>query len=119
MKIGLLGFGTVGPGVYELAKSRNDMSVAKVLLRRELELADAVVTHDINDIVGDAYKGIILMEEFFKSLNMPTRLEELGISKDDIEQFTLALTKNKTVVIKDVVDINYDNGKEIFSLMFE
>ena len=72
-----------------------------------------------NDIVGDAYKGIILMEEFFKSLNMPTRLEELGISKDDIEQFTLALIKNKNVVIKDVVDIDYDNGKEIFSLMFE
>lgn len=70
------------------------------------------------DMVSDAYKGIILMEEYFKSLDMPTRLEDVGINVDDLEKFALALTKNKTTIINDVVDIDYDAAKTIFSLMF-
>ena len=53
MNIGLLGFGTVGKGVYELTRSREDLQVARVLCRRELELPDARVTHDFNDILND------------------------------------------------------------------
>ena len=53
MHIGLLGFGTVGKGVYELTAARKDMTVVKVLCRREITLDDAVVTHDFNDIVLD------------------------------------------------------------------
>ena len=53
MKIGLLGFGTVGKGVYELTGPRKDMEVARVLCRRELELPDAAVTHDFDDILRD------------------------------------------------------------------
>ncbi len=53
MRIGLLGFGTVGGGVYELARTRADMTVARVLCRRDLTLADAAVTHDYNDILQD------------------------------------------------------------------
>ena len=58
------------------------------------------------------------MEEFFKELDMPIRLEEVGINIEDLERFALALTKNKTVVIKDVVDIDYEVAKAVFSLMF-
>ena len=53
MRIGLLGFGTVGKGVYEIISSREDMTVAKVLCRRDLELSDAVVTHDFANILED------------------------------------------------------------------
>ena len=53
MRIGLLGFGTVGKGVYELTAPRKDMEVVKVLCRRELTLPDAEVTHDFNDILND------------------------------------------------------------------
>ena len=53
MRIGLLGFGTVGKGVYELTKDRADMSVVKVLCRRELALSDATVTHDFQSILSD------------------------------------------------------------------
>ncbi len=53
MRIGLLGFGTVGKGVYELTKARDDMEVVRVLCRRELTLPDAQVTHDFNDILTD------------------------------------------------------------------
>ena len=53
MRIGLLGFGTVGKGVYELVGHRDDMKVAAVLCRRELSLSDAKVTHDFKDILED------------------------------------------------------------------
>ena len=53
MRIGLLGFGTVGKGVYELVKDRQDMTVVKVLCRREMELPDAEVTHNFDDILKD------------------------------------------------------------------
>jgi homoserine dehydrogenase len=53
MRIGLLGFGTVGKGVYELTKARADMEVVRVLCRREITLPDAQVTHDFNDILND------------------------------------------------------------------
>ncbi len=53
MRIGLLGFGTVGQGVYELTGPRPDMQVAWVLCRRPLSLPDAKVTHDFNDILLD------------------------------------------------------------------
>ena len=53
MRIGLLGFGTVGKGVYELTSARPDMTVVKVLCRRELSLPDAEVTHNFLDILND------------------------------------------------------------------
>ena len=53
MKIGLLGFGVVGKGLYDLTQNREDMQVVKVLCRRELSLPDAQVTHDFNDILSD------------------------------------------------------------------
>ena len=52
MRIGLLGFGTVGRGVYELAARRKDMTVAKVLCRRELTIPE--VTHNFEDILADS-----------------------------------------------------------------
>ena len=53
MRIGLLGFGTVGKGVYEIVGAREDMEIVRVLCRRELTLPDVDVTHDFNDILND------------------------------------------------------------------
>lgn len=53
MRIGLLGFGTVGKGVYELTSSLNNIQVVTVLCRRDLTLSDANVTHDFADILND------------------------------------------------------------------
>ncbi len=53
MRIGLLGFGTVGAGVYALTAARADLQVARVLCRRALTLPDAQVTHDFSDILND------------------------------------------------------------------
>ena len=40
MKIGLLGFGVVGRGVYEITENRDDMQVVKVLCLEDIKLPD-------------------------------------------------------------------------------
>ena len=53
MKIGLLGFGVVGRGVYEITTSRDDMQVTKVLCLEDISLPDAQSVKDIALIVND------------------------------------------------------------------
>ena len=53
MNIGLLGFGVVGRGVYDITTGRDDMQVKKVVCLEDISLPDATVTRDINDILND------------------------------------------------------------------
>ena len=53
MKIGLLGFGVVGRGVYDITSKRSDMQVAKVICLEDITLPDAEVTRDYNSILND------------------------------------------------------------------
>ena len=53
MRIGLLGFGVVGRGVYELTAAREDMQVAKVVCLEKVTLPDAEVTRDFQSILND------------------------------------------------------------------
>ena len=53
MKIGLLGFGVVGRGVYDLTAERADMQVAKVVCLEEISLPDAEVTKDFQSVLAD------------------------------------------------------------------
>ena len=53
MRIGLLGFGVVGKGVYDLTTEREDMQVVKVLCLEDVSLPDAETVHDIRAIVED------------------------------------------------------------------
>lgn len=53
MKIGLLGFGVVGRGVYEITQAREDMQVTKVLCLEDIQLPDAEAVKDIRAIVED------------------------------------------------------------------
>ena len=46
MKIGLLGFGVVGRGVYDITAKRDDMQVAKVVCLEDVFLPDAEVTKE-------------------------------------------------------------------------
>ena len=54
MKLGLLGMGVVGGGVYELAKARDDMDVKYVLDLRDFPGLEAILTRDLNDILSDS-----------------------------------------------------------------
>lgn len=70
-----------------------------------------------DDKANDAYLGILKMEEFFKELGMPTRLEELGMSYTELDSMVELLTRNKKEIV-DVVSLNQDDIREIFKLMF-
>ena len=54
MKIGLLGFGVVGKGVYEITASRTDMRVTKVLCLEDISLPDAQSVKTFDEILTDA-----------------------------------------------------------------
>ena len=53
MNIGLLGFGVVGRGVYEITEKRADMQVKKVLCLEDIQLPDAQAVRDIRAITED------------------------------------------------------------------
>ena len=53
MKIGLLGFGVVGKGLYDLTQSRDDIQIAKVLCLEDISLPDAEATKNFQDILED------------------------------------------------------------------
>lgn len=53
MNIGLLGFGVVGKGVYEIVGQREDMRVTHVLCLEDISLPDAKVAKDFQEILAD------------------------------------------------------------------
>ena len=53
MRIGLLGFGVVGRGVYEITTAREDMQVVKVLCLEDISLPDAEAVRDFGEILND------------------------------------------------------------------
>ena len=53
MKIGLLGFGVVGKGFYDLIRDRADMKIAKVVCLEDITLPDAEVTRDFQQVLQD------------------------------------------------------------------
>ena len=54
MRIGLLGFGVVGRGVYDIVANREDIQVVKVLCLEDITLPDADVTKNVQDILTDS-----------------------------------------------------------------
>ena len=53
MKIGLLGFGVVGRGVYDILAQREDVTVGMILCRRDLGELTAPTTRDMADILAN------------------------------------------------------------------
>ena len=53
MRIGLLGFGVVGRGVYDITATRDDIKVAKVVCLEDISLPDAEVTKDFQSVLAD------------------------------------------------------------------
>ena len=56
MKISILGFGTIGSGVYEIAKA-NDIEVLKVLDLRDLEVPE--LTKDFNEVLHSGSDTVV------------------------------------------------------------
>lgn len=53
MNIGLLGFGVVGRGVYDMLAGRDDIRAVWVLCRRDLGELTARTTYEMQDILDD------------------------------------------------------------------
>ena len=53
MKVAILGFGTVGVGVYDILADRNDIDVKYVLDIVKHDNISAISTTDFNEIVND------------------------------------------------------------------
>ncbi len=53
MRIGLLGFGVVGRGVYDITKNLEDIQVVKVLCLEDISLEDAQVVGNFQEILED------------------------------------------------------------------
>ena len=53
MRIGLLGFGVVGKGLYDLMANREDMKIVKVVCLEDVTLPDAQVTKNFQDVLND------------------------------------------------------------------
>ena len=103
-KIALLGFGVVGKGVYDIIAKREDMEVARVLVRRSIEEIAAISTDKIDDIVGDPA--------------IDTVVEVMGGVHPAYEYIAAALSAGKNVVTanKAVISACY---KELTALAAE
>ena len=84
MKIGLLGFGVVGRGVYDILAERSDVSVGKVLARRDLGVLTCAVTRVMQDILSDP--------------EIDTVVEVMGGLHPAFEYVSAALKAGKNVV---------------------
>ncbi|MBR4307966.1 MAG: homoserine dehydrogenase [Oscillospiraceae bacterium] len=60
MHIALLGFGTVGGGLYEYVSSREDLTVTHVLSRRPRPELSCIVTDDFSSILSDPQVQIVV-----------------------------------------------------------
>ena len=84
MRIGLLGFGTVGGGVYEFVQARSDMTIAYVLSRKPRPELNCEVTADFRRIVEDP--------------TVDTVIEAIGGLHPAYEYVTAALRAGKHVI---------------------
>lgn len=118
IKIGLLGLGTVGSGVYQIINNHQKklqqqvgctVEVAKVLVRdlskkREIEIAPEYLTTDVNDIIENPDIDIVI--------------EVLGGIERSTEYLSRALINKKHVVTANK-DVIAQNGQELLKLAKE
>lgn len=60
----------------------------------------------------------VKMEEFFKSIGMPTRLKDFDIEKEALERLALLCTANKTATVTSYIDLDYNDIKNIFDICY-
>ena len=97
MKIGLLGFGVVGKGVYDITAGRDDMQIVKILCRKDVQLPDAETVRDFDSILNDE--------------SIDTVVEAIGGLHPAYEYVRAALEAGKNIVTsnKALVATYYDD----------
>lgn len=72
---------------------------------------------DYFDPERTAREGIAALEVFFKSIGMPVRLAEIGITDNRFEEMANRLTKNDTCTCGHFVPLTFADCKAIYELM--
>lgn len=62
--------------------------------------------------------GIEKQEDYYKSIGMPTSLEELGIKEDELETLSLRCSGNKTKTIQGYKPLAYEDILNIYKLAY-
>ncbi len=107
MNIGLLGFGTVGSGVYKLCKE-NKINVKYILVRdknKPLDV-DSYLTEDINEIVND--KEIDAIVECIGGNNPAFDYASLAINNN--KKFVSANKKMLVTYLKEINNLAIENN---------
>ena len=61
--------------------------------------------------------GINALKQYFKDIGMPTTLSELNTKTPiDIEKLALTYSNNKTRVVSDFINLDYESAKQVFKL---
>ncbi|HBB30209.1 MAG TPA: homoserine dehydrogenase [Clostridiales bacterium] len=108
MKIAILGFGTVGTGVYEIIKNSNasiikNFEITKILVRNKDKISSPIMTDNYDEIIEDNSINIVV--------------EVMGGAVPTYEYILRALKAKKHVVTanKEVVALHLDEFTKIAS----
>ena len=108
MKIAILGFGTVGTGVYEIIKGSTSpilkkFEISKILVRNKSKITTSLMTDNYNEIINDNSIDIIV--------------EVMGGENPAYEYILKALKSKKHVVTanKEVVSLHLDEFTRVAS----
>ena len=66
--------------------------------------------------IDAALAGILKIEAYFKSLDMPTTLHDLGIDFSKIEEMADRITNNDTITVPGIKELNKQDVIEIFNI---
>lgn len=126
IKVGLLGLGTVGTGVYEIIENKaagikqvtgRDVEITKILERdlekaEEYNLAQGVLTSDVNEILNDPEIDIIV--EVLGGIDLP-----LGFIKQALSNGKHVVTANKAVISPYFEELHALADKNNVGLLYE
>lgn len=109
MKIGLLGIGTVGSGVCEQLEGREDISIKKILVRRDRPDLGDLACRDFDEILSDPEIGTIV--ELIGGLNpaYDYAVRTLSAGKNLVTANKLMLAYH----MKDLLPIAKETGAQI------
>ena len=106
MKIAILGFGTVGTGVYEIIKNSNSpilkmFEISKILVRNKNKITSSLMTDNFDEIINDESIDIIV--------------EVMGGANPAYEYILKALKSKKHVVTanKEVVALHLEEFTKV------
>ena len=114
MNIAILGYGTIGKGVYEIAKGHSLINVIKILERKEKFDKDIInlFTSDINEIIND--ENIDLVVEVLGGYDFA-----VNCIKSSLKAKKHVVTANKEIIAKDIDELLELASNNNVNLLYE